>query len=153
MISQHGIADVLLNITTNHYGLFSATVFERDNIISNFSSATTQERPSYLTVQTGVDKHITLEPAFLQYINHSCDPNVFFDTTSMKLICLKFIQPGDELCFFYPSTEWQMDRPFICNCGSNQCLQLIEGAANINAAILYNYRLSDFIVQQLQQRT
>jgi SET domain-containing protein len=40
----------------------------------------------------------------MQYINHSCDPNVAFDTTAFKLVALKDIKAGDELVFFYPST-------------------------------------------------
>ena len=81
-----------------------------------FGAGITQSYPTYLTVQTGTNRHITLMPEFLQYINHSCSPNVFFDTTSMQLICLQPLQPGDEFTFFYPSTEWDNGTAF--------CLQL-----------------------------
>jgi hypothetical protein len=60
-----------------------------------------------------------LNPEWLQYINHSCDPNVAFDTAAFKLIALKDVKPGDELCFFYPSTgpyaEGRAEgRAFLC---------------------------------------
>ena len=85
-------------------------------------------------------------------INHSCDPNVFFDTTKMEVVCLKHIQPGEEFRFFYPSTEWEMSQPFVCNCGSSNCLQLISGAAQLSDDTLAKYRLSDFIAKQVQHR-
>jgi SET domain len=84
----------------------------------------------------------------LQYINHSCEPTVFFDTASLELICLKPLQPGDELTFFYPSTEWDMSQPFVCNCQSPGCLQLINGASHLDRSTLNQYRLTDFIKQQ-----
>ena len=107
---------------------------------------------TYLTVQTGEDKHITLQPEFLQYINHSCYPNVFFDTTAMQLVALKEIQPGDELMFFYPSTEWDMSQPFDCFCGTTQCLHRIQGAAYLSDEEAKRYRLTDFINEKFQTR-
>ena len=107
---------------------------------------------TYLTVQTGEDKHITLQPEFLQYINHSCYPNVFFDTTAMQLVALKEIQPGDELMFFYPSTEWDMSQPFDCFCGTTQCLHRIQGAAYLSDEEAKGYRLTDFINEKFQTR-
>ncbi|MEO6548229.1 MAG: SET domain-containing protein-lysine N-methyltransferase [Ferruginibacter sp.] len=151
VVSRHGVADVMLNLTTHQHGLFAMIPFEEGSIIANFYAATTQNYPSYLTVQTAINKHITLEPEFLQFINHSCAPNVFFDTTSMQLVCIKTILPGDELCFFYPSTEWEMDRTFVCECGSKHCLQLIKGAAHIPKETLAKYRLTNFIIQQFRQ--
>ena len=40
------------------------------------------------------------------------------------------LRVGDELTFFYPSTEWEMDRPFRCRCGAGEgkCLGWIDGA-------------------------
>jgi len=103
-------------------------------------------------VQRGVGEHITLMPQFLQYINHSCNPNVFFDTSSMEVIALKDIEPNEEFSFFYPSTEIDMAQPFICFCGSKDCLQNIKGAKYIPGEILKKYRLTDFIQQQLQNK-
>lgn len=150
-VSSHGIADIWFNTITRHHSLHSAIAFDSGDIITDFYAATTQNFPTYLTVQTGRDKHITLEPAFLQYINHSCEPNVFFDTKAMQLVCIGRLQAGDELCFFYPSTEWEMAQPFVCNCGSKNCLQLINGAAHLGMETLSRYRLTDFILQKIKQ--
>ena len=152
VVSKHAFGDVLLNTSTNQKSLNATTAIKPGEIISKFHAGITQSYATYLTVQTGVDTHITLQPEFLQYINHSCDPNVFFDTASLELICLKPLQPGDELTFFYPSTEWEMSQPFVCNCQSINCLQLINGAAHLDKSTLQKYRLTDFIKQQAQQK-
>jgi len=38
------------------------------------------------------------------------------------------LQVGDELTFFYPSTEWDMAQPFDCLCGAPTCRGRISGA-------------------------
>jgi SET domain len=152
VISNHIFANVLLNNSSNQKSLHAAVSFSPGDIISTFGAGITQSFPTYLTVQTGAERHITLMPEFLQYINHSCSPNVFFDTASMQLICLQPLQPGDEFAFFYPSTEWDMAQPFVCNCGSNDCLQLINGASHLSVRTLSKYRLTDFIKSQVKQK-
>lgn len=152
VISKHVFANVLLNNASNQKSLHATLPFVPGDVICNFGAGILQSHPTYLTVQIGADRHITLMPEFLQYINHSCNPNVFFDTTSMQLICLKPLQPGDELTFFYPSTEWEMAQPFVCNCGSKECLQLINGASHLSVETLSKYRLTDFIKSQVKQK-
>lgn len=151
VISRHAFGDVLLNTSTDQKCFCATKDVQPGETLSRFHAGITQSYATYLTVQTGVDQHITLQPEFLQYINHSCDPNVFFDTTSMELVCLKPLKPGDELTFFYPSTEWDMSQPFVCNCGSKQCLQLINGASHLDKSTLKKYKLTDFIKQQARQ--
>jgi len=152
VISKHVFAEVLLNKETNQKALFAAVNFAPGDVICSFLANISQTYATYLTVQTGVDRHITLKPEFLQYINHSCEPTVFFNTTSMELVCLRDMQPGDEFTFFYPSTEWEMAQPFVCNCGSASCLQLINGASHLSVETLSKYKLTDFIRQQVRQK-
>ena len=151
VISKHHFANVLQDKSTRQKSLHAAVSFSPGDLICHFKAGITQSFATYLTVQTGSDRHITLMPEFLQYINHSCAPNVFFDTGSMELICLKPLQPGDELTFFYPSTEWEMAQPFVCNCGDADCLQLINGASHLSIETLAKYRLTDFIKTQVKQ--
>ncbi|MEP6673527.1 MAG: SET domain-containing protein-lysine N-methyltransferase [Ferruginibacter sp.] len=151
LVSNHVFAEVWKNATTGQQSLHATRQFHPGDIICSFGSSAILEKPTYLTVQTAVDKHILLEPEFLQYINHSCNPNVFFNTTSMELICLNAVQPDEEFTFFYPSTEWKMDQPFECYCGSRNCLQQISGAAHLPKHILNEYRFTDFIEGKLQQ--
>jgi hypothetical protein len=71
----------------------------------------------------------------------------------MKVVALKPIAEGDEMTFFYPSTEWDMAQPFKCQCGSNKCLGEIRGAAHIDLKVLRTYTLTRFIQQQLHDRS
>ena len=132
---------------------FSDQSYKQGDVISDFSASQILSKPTYLTIQVDTDKHIILKPEKLQDINHSCYPNVFFDTDAMQLIALRSIQKGDELTFFYPSTEWDMAQPFTCHCGSKDCLKEIKGALYISEEILSKYRLTRFIQKQLRNRS
>lgn len=56
--------------------------------------------------------------------NHSCSPNTAFEISASipeadwAFVALAEIKAGEEFTFFYPSTEWEMDQPFECQCGS-----------------------------------
>jgi hypothetical protein len=150
--SRHDFAEILQNTGNGQRQLHATRSFAPGDIICNFYAGETLTVPTYLTVQLNDAEHITLKPVFLQYINHSCDPNVFFDTSSMQLVCQQPIEPGDEFTFFYPSTEWAMVQPFKCHCGSADCLKQIQGARYLSDETLSRYRLTDFIKRKLQDR-
>lgn len=151
-ISVHEKTEVRQKITGGQKGLFSKTYHSDGDVIVDFSASTIAAQPTYLTLQIGLRKHITLQPGYLQYVNHSCEPNVFFDTSAMQLIAIKNINAGDELVFFYPSAEWKMSRAFNCCCGSPACIGIIKGAAWLSHEVLNKYRLTDFIQQQLNKK-
>ena len=152
LISDHGIAEVRQRISNQQNALFALQSFQPGEVIADFNAGTIAAEPTYLTVQVDVGKHITLQPEFLQYINHSCDPNVFFNTSTMQLVALREISNREEMTFFYPSTEWKMTQSFNCYCGSEHCLGEIKGAAFLPEEALKQYRFTDFIQQQLAKR-
>ena len=96
------------------------------------------------SVQVGVSTHIDDLGPFT-YLNHSCVPNVFFDTTALALTAIRDIDVGDELSFFYPSTEWQMAEAFDCHCGAAECVGLITGAAMLPDNVLTRYQINRHI--------
>lgn len=149
VFSSHGFAEVREHNLSLAKSLHSLDHFYTGDVICKFKAAAILKKPTYLTVQTGLDEHIHLKPEFLKFTNHSCDPTVFFDTSLMQFVALKEIMPGDEFTFFYPSTEWKMAQPFECLCGSDLCLKHIAGAAEMDVEILKRYRLTGFIQQQL----
>lgn len=152
IVSNHDFAERRQKNSNGQNGLFALRSYQPGDVIAAFHAGTIAAEPTYLTVQVGLRRHITLQPEFLQYINHSCDPNVFFDTTSMQLVALKVIRPEDEMVFFYPSTEWKMTQSFECYCGSPHCLGDIRGAAYLSKEAIEKYRVTDFIQQQLAKR-
>lgn len=152
IISNHGVAEMRQKVSNEQNALFALQSFQPGEVIAEFWAGTIAAEPTYLTVQVDVGKHITPQPEFLQYINHSCDPNVFFDTTLMQLVALRELNPGDEMTFFYPSTEWKMTQSFNCYCGSSNCLGDIKGALYLSDDVTKQYRFTDFIQQQLAKR-
>ena len=148
-ISSHPFAKVMLDNDTQQLSLVSTHYFTVNDVVATFNAEAIYSIPNYLTVQIGENQHVTLSPSFLQYINHSCEPNVFFDTSMMQLICLQPIAAGDEFCFFYPSSEWDMAQPFVCHCGTPSCIALISGAAHVDKDVIGQYRVTDFIAGQL----
>lgn len=135
--------------TTGHKSLHATVGFMPGQVISKFRAKEILARPNYLTVQIGDRQHIMLDPEFLQYINHSCTPNVAFNPTDLVVTALRKIEIGEELMFFYPSTEWSMDRGFDCLCKSSGCLGYIKGAAHLPLNILTKYKLSEYIQKKL----
>jgi hypothetical protein len=152
LVFRNKMFEVWKDEISGHHSLFSIISFQSGDFICEFGASAILHTPSYLTVQTGINDHICLQPSFLQYINHSCSPNIFFDTTAFQVICLRAIKPGEELCYFYPATEWEMAQPFQCVCGSSNCLGYINGAAYLSKETLAVYRFSDFIYQQLKNK-
>ena len=151
-ISSHPDCEVKRHLSNNQNGLFASTPFKKGDIVIDFSSSKIVDTPNYLTVQIAENKHIHLSPEYLQYINHSCEPNVLFNTSTMQLECLTDIEIGDELFFFYPATEWKMSQVFNCHCGKASCVGLIQGASFLPMDVLKNYKLTDFIASMVQNR-
>jgi hypothetical protein len=149
IVSHHGPAQVLQDAQSGAHFLCSTQVFAPGDIICPFSAADVFSSPSHLTIQLGDDRHITLSPSFLQYVNHSCSPNAFFDTTAMQFVCIAPIAAGEQFTFFYPSTEWVMAQPFDCTCGTGQCIGQIAGASQLGREVLGRYRLTDYILSKL----
>lgn len=136
--------------TTGIKSLHATVELSPGEVISEFGPKEVRERPNYLTVQIGEGEHIMLAPEYLQYINHSCDPNVVFDTQKWVVMVIRKIEKGEEFTFFYPSTEWSMDRGFDCLCGSKDCLGYIQGAGHLALNVLTKYQLSQYIQQKLR---
>lgn len=152
-LPQETFARVVRDPATGQRSLHANAFFDAGDILCSFAASALQEQPDYLTLQLNEHTHISLKPDVLQFTNHSCDPNVFFDTTTMQVIALRSIQPGDEISFFYPSTEWKMAQPFHCTCGAARCLGWISGAADIPLAVLQQYQLTAFIRSQLSKQS
>jgi hypothetical protein len=117
--------------------LVSRKAFARGDAVWPLSGrlATRSER----TIQVGPTTHVE-EEGGLAFLRHSCEPNVVVDTSALlMLFALRDIAAGEELTCFYPSTEWDMVRPFVCGCGAPQCVRLVAGARYLCADVLGRY--------------
>ena len=151
LVSQHEHCAVKQNKENQQHGLFASRSFILGEVIVGFDASKIVDTPNYLTIQISETKHIHLLPEYLQYVNHCCEPNVLFNTTTMQLECISNIEAGEELRFFYPATEWRIAQQFICNCGKPSCVGLIQGAADTPTEILNKYKLTDFIKSMAAQ--
>jgi hypothetical protein len=116
-------------------------------MISIISGYRVVSEATYQTVQISAHEHIE-ELGVLAYLNHSCQPNTIVDTTAFTVSAIRDIAAGEELNFFYPSTEWEMDRPFICLCGAPQCIRLVAGAKHLSIDTLQRYFINRHIREQ-----
>lgn len=133
---------------TGFKSLFAAHNFEAGVKLSTFDYEKVLDSPDMHSVQMGENQHIILHPTYLKYINHSCSPNVFFDLNKKEIWTLKQVKSGEEIVFFYPSTEWKMTEPFDCACGSDNCLNRIGGAYNLSLDAFPGHKFSDFVIQK-----
>jgi hypothetical protein len=139
-----------LKVKTNAvaYGsaLYAERAYRAGEIVATFDDARAA-RQSYLTVQVGPGQHIELD--VLSNLNHSCRPNTVLDTETRQVMACRAIAAGEMLTFFYPSTEWHMDRPFVCQCGEAECVRFVSGARYLSADILSRYYLNKHIVEAI----
>lgn len=91
--------------------LIADRAFVKDQVIVDLTGLTPGPK-RYSSVQISTTEHVELNSDLL-YLNHSCDPSTYLNIEKRALVALKDIQQGDELDFFYPSTEWDMGK-FTC---------------------------------------
>ncbi|MCC2658596.1 MAG: hypothetical protein K0Q76_3704 [Panacagrimonas sp.] len=133
MLEQNDSVTVMKDAVAYGSALFAKRAFVAGEVIAMFDDAPFAEQ-SYLTVQVGPGQHVQLD--VLSHLNHSCDPNTVIDTTARTVVAARDVQPGEILSFFYPSTEWEMDRPFICQCGAADCIKIVAGARHLSVETL-----------------
>ena len=76
-----------------------------------------------------------------------------FDIPTLSILAgPRGLAPGDELTFFYPSTEWAMAQTFRCTCGSPACKGLIGGAKDMTPTQLAGVWLNGYIREMLEER-
>lgn len=57
----------------------------------------------------------------VDYINHSCDPNIGFSLDGTRFVALRDIAAGEELFFHYSTCEDEAGWSLACGCGSRLC--------------------------------
>lgn len=125
-------------------------------LFAKITTATHVDHTTYTSVADGPNSRIELN-SDLVYCNHSCQPSLVFDMTrfEVRVADNRPLSVGDELTFFYPSTEWTMVQSFQCQCaaGVDRCLGLISGSRDIEPNMLQRYWLNDHVWALLAERT
>ena len=140
--------DTLTIKTENKFRtLVTKQAYKKGEVICSMPSENIMDKPNRFTVQIAKDRHTHVGK--LAALNHSCDPNVVLDTERMLMIARRDIEKGEELSFFYPSTEWEMDAPFICLCGSSNCIHVVAGARFLPLSTLEHHYLNKHIREMM----
>ena len=121
--------------------------FKQGEVIYQIPSEKVFDKPNRFTVQ--MDRELHTEVGKLSALNHSCDPNTILDMENMLVVASRDIQAGDELSFFYPSTEWEMAAPFICLCGAPNCIHVVAGARFLPLSTLETHYLNKHIREMM----
>ncbi len=125
-------------------GLRTNRALSRGEVVCRIPRTASSAEPHRHTVQIDAVTHV--EVGVLATLNHSCDPNVRLDTDAMLVIAERDVVPGEELAYFYPSTEWDMAEPFECRCGTPQCLSVIRGARHLAPEFFGRYFMNRHIL-------
>jgi hypothetical protein len=129
--------------------LVTKQAYKKGEVICSMPSENIMDKPNRYTVQIGRTVHTHVGK--LAALNHSCDPNVILETEKMIMIARRDIAKGEELSFFYPSTEWEMNAPFICLCGAANCIHVVAGARFLPLSTLENHYLSPHIREMISE--
>ena len=141
---SRSIPAALVIRTHNKYrSLTTRKAYRRGDVICPIPTENLFDKPNQFTVQTGIHEHVEVKE--LASMNHSCDPSTILETKRMLVIATRNLAPGDELTFFYPSTEWEMSSPFICLCGAANCIHVVAGARFLPLSTLEGHYLNQHI--------
>ncbi|GAB7339435.1 hypothetical protein MBLNU457_6066t1 [Dothideomycetes sp. NU457] len=123
------------------------------SLFSPITTSTPASAKRWSTVQTGRDTHIELNSALL-YMNHSCNPSLEVDVKEMvvRVARGRDLNKGDELTFFYPSTEWDFAGPFRCLCAEEGCLGEVKGARFIEKEQVDRWWFNEHIRELMSER-
>ncbi len=127
--------------------LIARADFAQGEVVYQIPSEKVFDKPNRFTVQ--MDRSLHTEVGKLSALNHSCDPNVILDMDNMVVVASRDIKAGDELSFFYPSTEWEMAAPFICLCGAANCIHVVAGARFLPLSTLEHHYLNRHIREMM----
>jgi hypothetical protein len=134
--------------TENEFrSLITKRAYSKGEVICEIPTEKFFDKANRSTVQISRDKHT--EVGKLSALNHSCDPDVILDTENLLMVARRDIKKGEELSFFYPSTEWEMNAPFICVCGASNCIHVVAGARFLPLPTLENHYLNKHIREMM----
>lgn len=90
--------------------------------------------PTMYTICVGEQQHLLFGEG-AECIAHHCDPNVQVTVNgdgTFDFVTIKPIKLGELVTFNYNTTEWHMNTPFSCLCGSESCAGLICGFKSLS---------------------
>jgi hypothetical protein len=107
-------------------GVKARVAFDSRTRIARISGyAVSEQRPHTLQLSPRIHLY---DAWFCGRLQHSCNPNVFLDTTYLELWTVQPIAAGTPLTVDYANTEDSLFRQFACHCGELNCRGWITGS-------------------------
>lgn len=139
------------------HGVYAIAEQPRGSLILQFAgrrlSGPELERQGFTPgypLQVGDDDWLLLDSPGV-YVNHSCSPNAGIDH-ALRLIALRDIAAGEEICFDYSTTMHEDDAWTLeCGCGVAECRGVIRDFVTLGASLQQHY-LSQQVVPEFIRR-
>lgn len=142
--------EIVTGSTARGAGQVATQAFADGQLVHRIDDYRITQIPSYQSIQIDATTHLE-DLGVIAYLNHSCRPSTIVDADALEVRATRAIEPGDELTFFYPATEWDMDRPFDCLCAEPSCIGNVAGAKYLSLETLNDYFINRHIQQLLSQ--
>jgi SET domain-containing protein len=120
--------------TSRGNGLFAEGDFRFNEVIAKEENYYLGSRNKVGKFSIQVGDNLFLDhnnhPHYLDFINHSCSPNIGYDVELFLFYALRDIKLGEELVYDYETTEADLvinGEDFVCLCGSSNCRGNIIG--------------------------
>jgi hypothetical protein len=138
---RRDISSVEIQEKNGYKGVFAKedmemnSVLKLEGVVSDLQTrySIQLENNRHLNLPPGVNGKINAPGFFWTYLNHSCRPNGYIDTSDLTFRTLRKIKRGEECTFNYLTTEYEMAFPFVCQCGAANCFGLIRGYKHLSA--------------------
>jgi hypothetical protein len=129
--------EVRENPAKGNYGLFARETITQGELVicwggdivteQQFANLNAFEQEHSVQVEDNLYQVPNMgEPDPGDYVNHSCDPNLGL-TSSITLVALRDIQPGEEVCIDYAMCDSTPYDEFTCGCGTAICRGQVTG--------------------------
>jgi hypothetical protein len=124
------------------WGLFALCEFEAGALVMRGRAITSGPARDAHSVQTDWNTHATMDlPA--RFVNHVCnDANVGIQTNNVgayDFYALRRIHVNDELLWDYETSEYEINKGFVCACGTPNCRGELRGFRHHADEILASY--------------
>jgi hypothetical protein len=132
----------------------------RGTHLSYVTTHYTVPEATWSSIQTSRTDHVEFNSG-LVYMNHSCAPTVELEVYppdaqgrypngvagEVRVARDRDLQVGDDLTWFYPSTEWASPRPFQCLCGTEgeRCIGFQRGSKYLGREQLDRYFINKHV--------
>ena len=101
--------------------LYAKSDILKGTVILDLSQLPIINQNNRYAVTLSKGKYIDTANHLSSYTNHSCEPNLSFDTSKLTFEAIKDLKKDEMLTFDYFTTEIEITEPFQCLCGSQFC--------------------------------